>query len=120
MSYELSMQPISCFVVESADSKWLKIDRNDLDYEPKAIVDDIFPAQTISDSDNTSEAHAEWDEERRQRQAYWDEVRYARRQLYDYYGTATRFCRGAYGDLERIKKMSPDEILSEARHNRLI
>lgn len=120
MSYELSMQPISCFVVESADSKWLKINRNDLDYEPKAIVDDIFPAQTISDSDNTSGAHAEWDEERRQRQAYWDEVRYARRQLYDYYGTATRFCHGAYGDLDRIKSMSPDEILSEARRNRLI
>ncbi len=120
MSYELSMQPISCFVVESADSKWLKIDRNDLDYEPKAIAGGTLPAKAFSGSKNASEAQAEWEEERRQRQAYLDDVRYARRQLYDYYGTATRFCHGAYGDLDRIKSMSPDEILSEARRNRLI
>lgn len=64
--------------------------------------------------------HAEREDEQYRQQEYWENVRYARQQLYDYYGTATRCCRGAYGDLERIKKMSPDEILSEAKRNRLI
>lgn len=35
-------------------------------------------------------------------------------------GRRTHFCKGAYGDLERISKMEPDQILLEARKSGLI
>ena len=39
MTYELSTQPVSCFVKEAATSRYLKINRSDLDYSPKTDVD---------------------------------------------------------------------------------
>jgi DNA helicase-2/ATP-dependent DNA helicase PcrA len=121
MTYELSAQPISCFVKESASSHYLKIDRSDLTYNPKADMDDDFVPHFKSPYENKSfEPNPEWEEERRQRQEYWAAVKYARSQLYDYYGTACHFFPAAHGDLIRIKSMSPDEILYEASKNGLI
>lgn len=119
MTYELSAQPVSCFVRESAVSHHLKIDRSDLTYNPKAGSEDFAPSFKRS-YDTTRESNPEWEEERRQRQEYWEAVKYARGQLYDYYGTACHFFPGAHGDLIRIKGMSPDEILYEASKNGLI
>ena len=113
MSYELSSQSLSHFVIEAADSDHLKIDKAD-------ISSALSQLEKGTSSKEGRKINSEREDEQRQQQEYWENVRYARQQLYDYYGTATRCCRGAYGDLERIKKMSPDEILSEARHNRLI
>ena len=120
MTYELSAQPISCFVKESATSHYLKIDRSDLTYNPKADVDDFAPHFKSSYENKSFEPNPEWEEERRQRQEYWAMVKYAKSQLYDYYGTACHFFPGAHGDLIRIKNMSPDEILHEASKNGLI
>lgn len=113
MSYELSSQPLSRFVIEAADSDRLKIDKADL----RSALRQHEKGTPLKEGERMN---AEREDEQYQQQEYRENVRYARQQLYDYYGTATRCCRGAYGDLERIKKMSPDEILSEARRNRLI
>ena len=120
MTYELSMQPLSCFVKESANSHYLKINRSDLNFNPKADVEDFVPSFKRAYETNTPETNPEWEEERRQRQEYWATVKYARSQLYNYYGTACHFFPGAHGDLIRIKGMSPDEILYEASKNGLI
>ena len=120
MTYELSAQPISCFVKESATSHYLKIDRSDLTYNPKADMDDFAPHFKSSCESKSFEPNPEWEEERRQRQEYWAAVKYARSQLYDYYGSACHFFPGAHGDLIRIKGMNPDEILYEASKNGLI
>lgn len=120
MTYELSAQPISCFVKESAVSSYLKIDRSDLTYNPKADIDDFASYFKSDHKKKTFESNPDWEEERRQRQEYWATVKYARSQLYDYYGSACHFFPGARGDLIRIKGMSPDEILYEARKNNLI
>lgn len=53
-------------------------------------------------------------------QEYRDLVTYAKNRLLDYYGTAGNFFPAAYGELIRVKNMSPDEILYEARKNGLI
>ena len=121
MTYELSAQPISCFVKESAVSHYLKIDRSDLTYNPKADIDDDFAPHFKSSYENKSfEPNPEWEEERRQRQEYWAAVKYAKSQLYDYYGTGAHFCPAMYTMLGDIKKWSPEQILSEASKNGLI
>lgn len=114
MSYELSSQPVSCFVKESAVSSHLKINRSDLVYNPKVERDAYRVKYESSYESKSMERKQEWEEERRQREEYWATVSYARKQLYDYYGTACHFFPGAHGDLIRIKNMSPDEILYEA------
>lgn len=111
MTYELSTQPISCFVEEAAKSLYLKIDKTDLTYTKVKTVD--F-AQKSSDID------IHYDEERRQNQEYWSAVRYAKNQLYDYYGVACHFFPDAQENLMRINNMAPDEILNEACKNGLI
>ena len=120
MTYELSTQPVSCFVEEAAASHYLKINRADLLYSPKAEMYDSAPQYRYSSGEKAHEPNPEWEEERRQKQEHWATVQYARRQLYDYYGTACHFNPAARGDLIRIKNMSPDEILSEANRNGLI
>jgi DNA helicase-2/ATP-dependent DNA helicase PcrA len=120
MTYELSAQPVSCFVKESAVSHHLKLDRSDLTYNPKADVEDFAPSFKNSYEPKTREPNPEWEEERRQRQEYWATVKYARSQLYDYYGTGAHFCPAMYTVLGEIKRWSPERILSEASRNGLI
>ncbi len=120
LTYELSSQPISFFVAESAVSHHLHIDRSDLTYNPKADSGEWSLKYRSSYETKVFEPNPEWEEECRQKQEYWAAVKYARSQLYDYYGTACHFFRGAYGDLERVKNMNPDEILYEASRSGLI
>jgi DNA helicase-2/ATP-dependent DNA helicase PcrA len=120
MTYELSAQPVSCFVKESAVSHYLKLDRRDLIYNPKADTEDFAPSFKNSYEAKTRELNPEWDEDRSQRQEYWATVKYARSQLYDYYGTGAHFCPAMYTMLGEIKKWSPEQILSEASRNGLI
>lgn len=120
MTYELSAQPVSCFVKEAADSSHLKINRSDLTYSPKVERDPPVRRSASSCQPVCFEPNAEWEEEQRQIREYWAAVHYARSQLYDYYGTACHFFPAAHGDLIRIQSMSPDEILYEASKNGLI
>lgn len=117
MTYELSTQPVSCFVKEAAASRYLKINRSDLDYSPKTDVDDTaLDCHEIKSFEHNSER----EEKLRQRQEYWTTVKYARRQLYDYYGTGAHFFPAMYSMLGEIKRWSPDRILAEAAKNGLI
>lgn len=118
MTYDLSTQPVSCFVKEAAASRYLKIDRNDLTDDPKENTGDISSHSKAANDAKNHESNLTWKED--QRQEYWATVKYARNQLYDYYGTACHFFPAAYGDLMRIKGMRPDEILAEASRNGLI
>lgn len=118
MTYELSSQPVSCFVSESAESEFLVIDRNDLSFNPKSN-DDYIPVKSFSTKDEKEEK-PDWEEERRQRQEYWDTVKYAKSQLYDYYGTGAHFCPAMYTMLAEIKNWSPDRIVDEASRCGLI
>ena len=90
----------------------------DLSYDPNSIVPCSFVQACVKEE--KEEQNMQWKEERRQRQEYWENVKYAKSQLYDYYGTACHFFPAAYGDLMRIKEMSPEEILSEASRAGLI
>ena len=120
MTYELSMQNISCFVKESASSVHLKINRNDLNYTPEENLEDYSSGFISIYEDNAIGKNFEYEENRIQRQEYWDTVKYARNQLYDYYGTGAHFCPAMYGVLREIKKWSPEKILNEATRNGLI
>ena len=120
MTYELTTQPLSCFVKEAADSGYLSVDSSDFTYNPKVEIEEFRSSTKHSYEEKHWEPNSEWEEERRQEHEYWAAVKYAKSQLYDYYGTACHFCPGAYGDLASIKSMSPDEILREASRNRLI
>lgn len=118
MTYELSMQPVSCFLKEAADSHDLRINRSDLLYCPTAerTAPTRHPRSGATKlGEGLAREEVQW-----QKQEYWAAVRYARSQLYDYYGTACHFFPAARGDLIRIKDMSPDEILYEAGKNGLI
>ena len=126
MTYELSSQPVSIFVSESAESQYLKIDRTDLTYIPKTDMSDFPQGYKFHKKSNPEweeerrQKEQEREEERRQKEEYWALVKYAKKQLYDYYGTACHFCPAARGDLMRIKSMTPDDILSVAKQNGLI
>lgn len=62
MTYELSAQPVSCFVKEAASSNCLKIDRNDLTYNPKAEITDYTPKTHTSYSKETRNTNPQWEE----------------------------------------------------------
>lgn len=118
-TYELSRQQISQFVIEAAECSGLKINREDLQYNPKE--DSQEPFGICEDSDTAaSETAQEREAERAAMQEYWAMVKYARGQLYDYYGTAGHFFPAARAELGRIKTLTPDEILGEAQRLGLI
>ena len=121
LSYELSSQPVSMFVTESASSTFLTINREDLRFNPRADDSDFAPIRSSSyASSEEKEEKVDWEEERRQRQEYWATVKYAKSQLYDYYGTGAHFCPAMYSMLGEIKRWSPEQILEEASRNGLI
>ena len=61
-----------------------------------------------------------FEEERQEKEKFLRSVKYARSRLYDYYGTAAQFMPAASGDLIRLERMSPEEILDEAHKLGLI
>ena len=91
MTYELSAQPVSCFVRESAESPFMNVDKKDLLYDPV-----------------------------KQRQEYWELVKYARHELYEYYGSGARYYPAMHLMLNEIKNMTPEQILNEASRKKLI
>ena len=120
MTYELSSQPISCFVIEAASSRYLKIDRSDLTYHSKAASDDSEPRFDTLHESSACDPGYQREEDQNQKEEYWATVQYARSQLYDYYGTGARFCPAMYATLSEIKGWSPEQILDEASRNGLI
>ena len=122
MTYELLTQSVSCFVKEAAESQYLKIERDDLEFvpTPKPKKRKASSVTNTDDKEYSSEKDSDFEEERQQRREYWARVKYARHQLLDYYGTASHFFPGAHGDLIRVQDMSPEEVLSEASKNGLI
>lgn len=120
MTYELSSQPVSSFVKEAAASHYLRIDRRDLAYNPKAELDESAAQFNSSCESEACARESQYEEKRRQAQEFWATVRYARHQLYDYYGTGARFCPGMHSVLGEIRNWSPEKILAEAAKNGLI
>lgn len=119
MTYELSTQPISCFVKEAAASKCLQINRNDLIYNPKMSREDD-DVLNFHESYESEACEEETDFEEERQQEYWATVKYARSQLYNYYGTGAHFNPAMYSMLGEIKKWSPERIIAEASGNGLI
>lgn len=117
LTYELSSQPISCFVQEVAESPYLSIDRSDLTDTPKGGGE--MSRDSFTNATKTTEFTSK-QEEKRERQEYWAAVRYARKQLYDYYGTGAHFCPAMHSVLSQIKAWTPEQILEDAARNGLI
>ena len=106
LSYQLSSKALSPFVAEAAESNYLMIDRMDLKtMSAKAAHDPDAETDTSMNGNDTQENSRE----------YWAAVKAARHALYDYYGTGAHFHPAMYTEIERIKNMSPDEILRETR-----
>ena len=129
MTYELTKQPVSCFVRESAKSQYLQINKKDLYYDPKAEKEkskthnsssgswsggSSFSYGWVSDANKTESFQVNRDEERRRKAEYRATVKEARRRLMDYYGTAAQVTRAAGADLVRVSRMSDEEIIQEA------
>lgn len=117
MTYELSKRPVSRFVREAARSSHLQVDVQDSCYDPSGK---LLAYEDSSVSESEESLDADWEEERRARQAYWATVKTARERLYEYYGTAAQVNRGAWGDLTGLKFLTPDQILQTAKENGLI
>lgn len=125
--YELEKHNISQFLIEANTASKLSINAEDLiikEVHKKAHYDSEWE-QKQQDyqkqwADERTEKQEQWEEERQAMQLYWAKVNEARHRLYDYYGSATHFCKGAYGDLAAIKHMEPDDILRVAIRNGLI
>lgn len=118
LTYELSTQPVSCFVKEAAESSHLVIDEADLHYNPKGKTEN-YVGEHVSyfehfDHMEKSQAKIEQEQKRREEQEYRAIVKYAKEQLYDYYGTGAHFCPAMYSMIAEIKRWSPDKILREA------
>ena len=98
----LDDQEISRFVKEAAVSRFLTTDEKVLNYN------------------SYEKRKAEREKENQAKREYWQLVKEARNELYDYYGTATRFFCAANVDLLKIKEMSADDIIAEARKLHII
>lgn len=120
LTYEFSEQSISEFVKEASESGYLEIDYDDLTYEVPS-KSDISISTSINNL--SSDAYLEYNysnQSNMREKQYRELVRYARKQLFDYYGTAMHFFVAAMGDIERIKKMSGEEVIQEAMRLHLI
>ena len=96
----------SIFLEEASSSNYLDIDRND--FINQESLDNNY-------SDSSNNYHKS-----NSQKEYWDLVKKAKQQLFDYYFTGGHFFKGMYGEIDRIKQMSPDEIIAEAKRNHLI
>ena len=114
MTYELSTQPISIFVIEAAASSFLKINREDLKYNTKINEMKASNTRSYHGTNKKKNKNTAWEEEGRQQQEYREKVKYAKKQLYDYYGTGAHFCPAMYSMIQEIKNWSPEQILQEA------
>ena len=118
MMFELTEKKhnVSQFVIEASESGFIKIDKEDLISPSKP--DDMLRGYMSNSSILSSNPYATDIQDNKSE--YCARVKDAKNKLYDYYGTACHYCPGAHADLIRIKSMTPEEILSEARKNGLI
>lgn len=70
-SYTLESQPISAFVKESAASRYLDIDRKDLNDSIKVEPSDY--------ADQSDHSRLEWEKENQEKREYWAAVKYAKK-----------------------------------------
>ena len=97
----------SQFLLEASSSKYLDIDKKNL--IPREVP-------TVNYCINKCESNSDYEKNK----AYWELVKQAKNKLYDYYWTGGHFFKGMYGEIDRIKEMSPDDIIEEAKKNHLI
>lgn len=119
LSYTFEKQEVSCFVAEAAESSCLKIDKNDLYYEPpRAERATRSVCQERSSDDN--DQRQQWEQERAERAQYRQLVAYAREALYEDYHVANHFCPGIILEFSDICKKGDEAILAKALEKRLI
>jgi ATP-dependent exoDNAse (exonuclease V) beta subunit len=119
LSYTFEKQEVSCFVAEAAESSCLKIDKNDLYYEPPCAersTRSIYKEQS-SDYDDKRK---QWEQERAERAQYKQLVAYVREALYEDYHVANHFCPGIILEFSDICKKGDEAILAKAREKGLI
>ncbi|MDE7431454.1 MAG: ATP-dependent helicase, partial [Lachnospiraceae bacterium] len=110
--YELSTKNLSTFVKEAAHSRYLDIEKADLNYKVKRkneTKDDFFTATNIGDKQMKKTETYE------QRKAYQEQIRMIRHRVMDYYGSAIHFYPAARADLDRVSKLDEDALIAEAR-----
>jgi ATP-dependent exoDNAse (exonuclease V) beta subunit len=125
--YDFSKKELSRFVREAAESSYLRINKEDLDYlSPDRIKDKSMEFDKLDDDidfeyDTYDNKRREMWEQVQEQKVYRDMVYTARKQLMDYYGTAMHAgMKMAGADLMRVKGMSDEDVLKEAKRNRLI
>ncbi len=119
LSYTFERQEVSCFVAEAAESSCLKIDKNDLYYEPPRVersTRSIYKEQSAG-YDNQRQ---QWKQERAEREQYRQLVAYAREALHDDYYVANHFCPGIILEFSDICKQGDEAILAKALEKGLI
>lgn len=119
LSYTFEKQEVSCFVAEAAESSCLKIDKNDLCYEPpraERSTRSIYKEQSAGYDDQRQQ----WEQERAEREQYRQLVAYAREALYEDYHVANHFCPGIILEFSDICKKGDEAILAKAREKGLI
>ena len=109
LSYTLEKQPVSEFVSDASESGNLKMNREDLLYQPPRAE----KAQGISQS--YQKIIRDEQRERAEREEYWELVKYAKDKLYDEYSVANHYCKGIILEYSDICKQGPEAILSKAR-----
>lgn len=119
LSYTFEKQEVSCFVAESAESSCLKIDKNDLYYEPPHAERSTRSVYQERSSDGNDQRQ-QWEQERAEREQYRQIVAYAREALHDDYYVANHFCPGIILEFSDICKKGDEAILAKAREKGLI
>lgn len=110
--YELSTKNLSTFVKEAACSRYLDIEKEDLNYKvprKNEIKDDFFTMTHIGDKQMQKMETYE------QQREYQEQIRMIRHKVMDYYGSAIHFFPAARADLARVSKLNEDELVAEAR-----
>jgi len=95
LSYTLEKQPASIFVCDAAESSFLQINREDLDYQ--------------------SSKRLSHEEQLLEREIFQQMVDHARAELYDYYATGNHFCPGIIMEYKDICSQGPEAILEAAQ-----
>lgn len=117
LSFTLEDQPLSLFMEEIAESSFVKMNRDDLQYQPPKKMRSYHPRKNLSipkDDWEPSENDFAAKEE------YWSTVRRAREALFEEYATANHFCKGIIEEYSAICRQGPDAILEKASSMGLI
>jgi len=78
------------------------------------------PSRFLNEASNSNYLDINIDDVKPKNKIDWDLVKKAKEKLIDYYAVGGHFYHGMYGEIDRVKKLSPEEILEEARRLRII